>query len=154
MGCRLLEVVPSGNVGSSVLRVVLEREDGNPVTIEECESVSRDVSALLDAADEIGHRYLLEVSSAGLDRKLYSIDDAVRFVGRQVRVKTDEPVIPEPSEGKPAPTAGSRNLRGTLESVQGDVLRVVDGENRKTYNVRFGDIRQARLEFEWPGRRG
>jgi ribosome maturation factor RimP len=152
-GCRLLDVEPSGSGGSSVLRVVLEREDGNPVTIEECESVSRDVSALLDASDEIGHRYLLEVSSAGLDRKLYSIDDARRFVGRQVRVKTDEAVIPEPSEGKPASTAGSRNLRGTLESVQGDVLRVVDGENRKTYNVRFGDIRQARLEFEWPGRR-
>ena len=152
-GCRLLDVEPSGSGGSSVLRVVLEREDGNPVTIEECESVSRDVSALLDASDEIGHRYLLEVSSAGLDRKLYSIDDARRFVGRQVRVKTERPVIPEPSEGKPAPTAGSRNLRGTLESVQGDVLRVVDGENRKTYNVRFGDIRQARLEFEWPGRR-
>jgi len=152
-GCRLLDVEPSGSGGSSVMRVVLEREDGNPVTIEECEAVSRDVSALLDESDEIGHRYLLEVSSAGLDRKLYSIDDARRFVGRRVRVKTDEPVFPETSGGKSAPASGSRNLRGTLESVDGDVLRLVDGENRKTYNVRFGDIRQARLEFEWPGRR-
>ena len=151
-GCRLLDVEPSGSGGASVLRVVLERENGNPVTIEECEAVSRDVSALLDESDEIGHRYLLEVSSAGLDRKLYSIDDARRFVGRRVRVKTDEPVFPETSGGKSAP-GGSRNLRGMLESVDGDVLRVVDGENRKTYNVRFGDIRQARLEFEWPGRR-
>ena len=66
----------------------------------------------------------------------------------------DKPVFPEGSEGPSGPPAGSRNLRGTLESVQGDVLRVVDGENRKTYNVRFGDIRQARLEFEWPERRG
>jgi hypothetical protein len=38
--------------------------------------------------------------------------------------------------------------------VEGDVLRVVDEENRKTYNVRFGDIRLARLEFEWPERHG
>jgi ribosome maturation factor RimP len=153
-GCRLLEVEPTGSGGSSVMRVVLERQDGSPVTIEECEGVSRDVSALLDSSDEIGHRYSLEVSSAGLDRKLYTIDDARRFVGRRVRVKTDEPVLPEPSRGKAVPAAGSRNLRGTLESVEGDVLRVVDGENRKTYNVRFGDIRQARLEFEWPERRG
>ena len=153
-GCRLLDVEPSGSGGASVMRVVLEREDGSPVTTQECETVSRDVSALLDASDEIGHRYMLEVSSAGLDRKLYSLDDARRFVGRRVRVKTDEPVFPEPSGAKSATPAGSRNLRGTLESVQGDVLRVVDGENRKTYNVRFGDIRQARLEFEWPGRRG
>lgn len=151
-GCRLLAVEPSGSGGSSVMRLVLEREDGNPVTIEECEAVSREVSTLLDASDEIGHRYLLEVSSAGLDRKLYSIEDARRFVGRRIRVKTDDPVVPEPSGPPTASTAGSRNLRGTLESVAGDVLRLVDGENRKTYNVRFGDIRLARLEFEWPER--
>ncbi|HZI67576.1 MAG TPA: hypothetical protein VFF17_13515 [Thermoanaerobaculia bacterium] len=152
-GCRLLDIEPSGTGKASVMRVVLERGDGSPVTIAECEAVSREVSALLDASDEIAHRYMLEVSSAGLDRKLYSIDDARRFVGRRVRVKTDDPVFPEASEAKPGAAPGSRNLRGTLESVQGDVLRVVDGENRKTYNVRFGDIRQARLEFEWPGRR-
>lgn len=151
-GCRLLEVEPSGSGGSSVMRVVLEREDGSPVTIEQCETVSREVSPLLDASEEIGHRYRLEVSSAGLERKLYSIDDARRFVGRRVRVKTDEPVFPEAPV--PGPGGGSRNLRGKLESVEGDVLRVVDGENRKTYNVRFGDIRLARLEFEWPERRG
>ena len=63
------------------------------------------------------------------------------------------PVWPESSDAAGA-TTGSRNLRGTLESVSGDVLRLVDEENRKTYNVRFGDIRQARLEFEWPERRG
>ena len=153
-GCRLLDVEPSGTGGSSVMRVVLEREDGSPVTIAECEAVSREVSTLLDASDEIAHRYLLEVSSAGLDRKLYSIEDARRFVGRRVRVKTDDPVIPEPSGPVAGSAGGSRNLRGTLESVDGDRLRVVDGENRKTYNVRFGDIRLARLEFEWPERRG
>lgn len=153
-GCRLLAVEPSGTGRALVVRLVLEREDGSPVTIEECEGVSREVSPLLDASDEIGHRYLLEVSSAGLDRKLYSLDDARRFVGRPVRVKTDVPVFPEPTGPEAPPAGGSRNLRGTLESVEGDVLRVVDGENRKTYNVRFGDIRLARLEFEWPGRRG
>lgn len=153
-GCRLLDVEPSGTGGSSVMRVVLEREDGSPVTLAACEVVSRDVSTLLDASDEIGHRYLLEVSSAGLDRKLYSIDDARRFVGHRVRVKTDDPVFPEPSGPVAGSPAGSRNLRGTLEGVEGDRLRVVDGENRKTYNVRFGDIRVARLEFEWPQRRG
>ncbi|HEY3174072.1 MAG TPA: ribosome maturation factor RimP [Thermoanaerobaculia bacterium] len=153
-GCRLLAVEPSGTGRSAVLRLVLEREDGSSVSVEDCESVSREVSALLDASDEIHHGYVLEVSSAGLDRKLYSLDDARRFVGRRVRVKTEAPVLGESHEGERTPGPGSRNLRGTLESVDGDVLRVVDGENRKTYNVRFGDIRLARLEFEWPERRG
>jgi ribosome maturation factor RimP len=152
-GCRLLAIERSGVGRSSVLRIVLEREDGTPVTIEQCESVSREVSPVLDAADEISHAYALEVSSAGLDRKLYTVDDAQRFVGRRVRVKTDSPVLAESADPS-RDAAGSRNLRGTLESVEGDVLRVVDEENRKTYNVRFGDIRLARLEFEWPERHG
>jgi len=151
-GCRLLAIERSGVGRTSVLRIVLEKEDGSPVTIEQCEAVSREASTVLDAADEISHSYALEVSSAGLDRKLYSVEDARRFVGRRVRVKTDRPVVPDSEASRDA--AGSRNLRGTLDSVQGDVLRVVDEENRKTYNVRFGDIRLARLEFEWPERRG
>jgi len=153
-GCRLLAVEPSGTGRAAVVRLVLEREDGSSVSVEDCEAVSREASAVLDASDEIRHGYVLEVSSAGLDRKLYSLDDARRFVGRRVRVKTDAPVLAESSNGSSNVGSGSRNLRGTLESVDGDLLRVVDGENRKTYNVRFGDIRLARLEFEWPERRG
>jgi ribosome maturation factor RimP len=153
-GCRLLAIEPSGSGRSSVLRAVLEREDGSPVTVEDCEAVSREVSTLLDASDEISHTYALEVSSAGLERKLYSVEDARRFVGRRLRVKTDSAVLPESTEPSGPGGVGSRNLRGTLEGVRGDVLRVVDEENRKTYNVCFGDIRLARLEFEWPERRG
>jgi len=152
--CCLLAVESSGIGKSSVLRLVLEREDGSSVTVDDCEAVSREVSALLDASDEIPHGYLLEVSSAGLDRRLYSVEDARRFVGRRIRVKTDLPILPEAANGSGKPPVGSRNLRGTLERVDDDVLRLVDGENRKTYNVRFGDIRLARLEFEWPARRG
>jgi ribosome maturation factor RimP len=159
-GCRLLAIESSGGGRASVLRLVLEREDGSGVSVEDCEAVSREVSTLLDASDEISHGYTLEVSSAGLDRKLYTIGDARRFIGRRIRIKTDVPVVPEPAESREVSAAerrgasdGSRNLRGRLETVEADVLRVVDEENRKTYNVRFGDIRQARLEYEWPERR-
>jgi ribosome maturation factor RimP len=132
---------------------VLEKSNGEPATLEDCESVSREVSALLDASDPIGHRYTLEVSSAGLERRLYSLDDAERFTGRRVRVKTEIPVMPE-AIGQPgrAPLTAARNFSGVLESVAGDCLRVVDEENRRIYNVRFGDIRAARLDFQWPGK--
>ncbi|MFN2386820.1 MAG: ribosome maturation factor RimP [Thermoanaerobaculia bacterium] len=152
-GCRLLAVESAGAGRYSVLRLVLERPDGESVSLEECEAVSRAVSALLDANEEIAHRYTLEVSSAGLDRKLYTLDDAERFVGRRVRVQTTTPVTPEESEAAARSTAlPARNLRGELRSVDGDVLTIVDEENRKIYNVRFGDIRSARLEFPWPER--
>lgn len=153
-GCRLLAVESGGAGRFSVLRVVLERTDGSPVTIEECEAVSREISPLLDVSDEIAHRYTLEVSSAGLDRKLYSLEDARRYVGHRVRLKTETALLPQVSEPSRAAVSPSRNLKGVLSAVDGDVLTVVDEENRKTYNVRFADIRLARLDFEWPDRSG
>ncbi|HKD20199.1 MAG TPA: ribosome maturation factor RimP [Thermoanaerobaculia bacterium] len=154
-GCRLLAIESAGAGRFTVLRVVLEHQDGSAVTVEDCEAVSRDVSAVLDAADEISHRYTLEVSSAGLDRKLYSLDDARRFVGRRVRIKTDEAVVPKALErpgAKPPAISPARNFGGVLESVDGDVLTVVDEAERRIYNVRFGVIRLARLDYQWPER--
>jgi ribosome maturation factor RimP len=152
-GCRLLAVESAGAGRFSVLRVVLEQSSGDPVTLGECEAVSREVSALLDASEDIAHRYTLEVSSAGLERRLYTIEDAARFVGRRVKVKTEVPVAPEPL-GPPGrdPLTGARNITGVLKVVEGDRLSVVDEVNRRIYNVRFGDIRVARLDFEWPQR--
>jgi ribosome maturation factor RimP len=154
-GCRLLAIESAGAGRFSVLRLVLERQDGGAVTVEDCETVSRDASAVLDASDEIGHRYTLEVSSAGLERKLYTLEDAVRFVGRRVRVKTDAPVVPQATQApgaRPPAISPARNFGGLLERVEGDILTVVDEAQRRIYNVRFGDIRLARLDFEWPER--
>lgn len=156
-GCRLLAVESAGAGRFSVLRLVLERLDGSAASVDDCERVSREASAVLDATDEIPHRYTLEVSSAGLERRLYSLEDAERFVGRRVRVKTESPVTPAPL---PLPESGkrtgaispARNFGGRLERVDGDVLTVVDEADRRIYNVRFGDIRLARLDFEWPER--
>lgn len=84
-GCELLEVEPKGNV----LRLVLDRSEG--VTLAHCEAVSRQASALLDVADPGGSRYILEVSSPGLDRKLYGLGDYRRFTGREIRVTWKAP---------------------------------------------------------------
>src|SRR5262245_7521929 len=151
-GCRLLAVESAGAGRFSILRLVLEHLDGSPASVEDCESVSRETSAVLDAADEIPHRYTLEVSSAGLDRKLYSLEDAERFVGRRVRVKTENPVTPAPLPHSTGAISPARNFGGRLERVEGDVLTVVDEADRRIYNVRFGDIRLARLDYlsEWP----
>jgi ribosome maturation factor RimP len=152
-GCRLLAVENAGAGRFSVIRIVLERAGGDPVTVDDCEAVSREVSGLLDAADEIRHRYTLEVSSAGLDRKLYTLEDARRFVGKRVRVQTQSPVEAELLEaGTRGAALPSRRFAGILRSVEGDLLTVVDEENRKIYNVRFGNIRVARLDFHWPDR--
>jgi ribosome maturation factor RimP len=155
-GCRLLEIEGAGAGRFSTLRVVLERANGDPVMVEDCEAVSREVSELLDRSDEIPHHYTLEVTSAGLERKIYTLEDARRFVGRRVTVKTMSPVTPdrlEKEEPKRRKGAGAlspaRNFGGTLAAVEGDALRVVDEAEARIYNVRFAEIRTARLDFEW-----
>jgi ribosome maturation factor RimP len=150
-GCRLLAVETAGAGRFSVLRVVLERSSGEGATIDDCEAVSRQVSRILDGSDEIPHRYSLEVSSAGLDRKLYSLEDACRFINHRVRVKTDNPVIATLAEGAKhrGPPVSARNFSGILEKVDADLLTIVDDTDGKIYNVRFGDIRVAKLDFHW-----
>src|SRR5260370_9558425 len=100
-GCRLLALEGAGAGRYSVLRVVLERATGEPVTVDDCEGVSRDVSAVLDASDEIPHRYTLEVSSAGRGRNVYSPERACRFVGRRVAREAREPGAPLPASTVP-----------------------------------------------------
>jgi len=62
-----------------------ERADGS-MAIEDCERLSREISALLDAADPIRGDYVLEVSSPGIDRPLTRPEDFARFAGRQARI--------------------------------------------------------------------
>ncbi len=78
--CELAHVEAKGGV----LRIVLDHPTG--VTIENCARVSKQVSALLDRDDFGSGRYLLEVTSPGLDRQLYGPRDYQRFVGRAIRV--------------------------------------------------------------------
>jgi ribosome maturation factor RimP len=130
--------------GGRVLRVVIERpgvaapaapgEQGG-VTLDDCVSVSRDVSTALDAVDPIAQHYNLEVSSPGLDRPLTRPTDFVRHVGRLAKVKLSQPA----SDGQVV-------LRGTIvEADEGSVSMDVDG---KLHVVPHAHIKNARLQFE------
>lgn len=112
MGCEFwgLEYLSSGR--SAMLRIYI---DNDPVAVEDCEKVSRQVSSLLDVEDLIDSEYTLEVSSPGLDRPLYTLAQYEKYVGEDVALK-----LRFPYEGR-------RNFKGRLSGVEGeDVLLVVD----------------------------
>jgi ribosome maturation factor RimP len=124
-----------------VLRVILDRPGGadDVVTIEDCQRVSHDLSALLDVEEEQLElpdvKYVLEVSSPGLDRPLRGEADFRRFVGRLAKIVTSEPV-----EGQSA-------FAGRLAGVEaGDVLLA---EGRRTHRVPLAVIKRARLDVEF-----
>jgi ribosome maturation factor RimP len=83
-----------------LLRIYIDRESG--VTLKDCESVSRDLSAALDVEDIIAHAYSLEVSSPGLDRTLSKPEHFTRFAGSTVKIKVFQPID------------GQKVFRGTL----------------------------------------
>lgn len=100
---------------SPVLRIYIDTEQG--VTVDDCERVSHQVSAVLDVEDPITSAYMLEVSSPGFDRPLFKARDFERFAGEQAKITTKLPIN------------GRRNFTGQLQGMDGDnILIEVDGE--------------------------
>jgi ribosome maturation factor RimP len=114
MDYRLVRVSVSGSDGCTV-QVMAERLDGN-MTVEDCETVSRALSPVLDVADPIGHAYRLEVSSPGLDRPLVRSSDFERYAGHRVKVELAMPV------------AGRRRFKGMLLGLENSCARVRQDE--------------------------
>ncbi len=77
----------------NILQILLEKSSGEGVSIGECTEVSRLTSRLLDVEDIIPGNYMLEVSSAGLDRPLMSKNDYIRFIGKQAKISLKEKIM-------------------------------------------------------------
>jgi ribosome maturation factor RimP len=135
LGCELLAVETKGGT----LRLILDHPDG--VTLEHCESVSKQASALLDVADVKSGKYVLEVSSPGLDRKFYRMDDYQRFLGRTVRVTWRHP------EDRSKETVVGKLLSFTAEKPQSIGLEI-EGSTRNV-DIRLQDVESTRLEPEY-----
>ena len=85
LGYRLVRVRISGLAGCTV-QIMAERPDGT-MTIEDCETVSRALSPVLDVADPIERAYRLEMSSPGIDRPLVRRSDFERHAGNRVKIE-------------------------------------------------------------------
>ena len=81
--CWGIEYISQGR--HSVLRVYIDHENG--ILIEDCETVSRQLSAVMDVEDPISSEYTLEVSSPGMDRPLFTLEQFAAFVGEQVKIR-------------------------------------------------------------------
>jgi ribosome maturation factor RimP len=104
-GLEVVEVELRGGGNARMLRIFIDKPGG--VTHEDCANLSREVGTILDVADAApGGSYVLEVSSPGLDRKLFRPVDYERFTGSRIKLTTRQPVN------------GNRHFEGRLESFQ------------------------------------
>jgi len=131
LGFDLVRVAMIGGTSDPTLQIMAERPDTRQLTIDDCSSLSRQVSDLLDAADPIEESYRLEVSSPGIDRPLTRPADFADWAGHEARIKFAEPV------------EGARQVSGILEGIDGDTITVATpkGERR----VAFANIASAKL---------
>ncbi|MCL1819650.1 MAG: ribosome maturation factor RimP [Oscillospiraceae bacterium] len=131
-GCGLWDVEYHKEGGRWYLRVYIERDEG--VSTEHCEQVSRALDPLLDEKDVVREEnYILEVSSAGLERALKRPEHFEKSLGKQVTLSFY------------TPRNGSKEKSGTLEAYDGGVV-TLDGER-----IDIKEIAKINLTFNWEG---
>jgi ribosome maturation factor RimP len=145
LGYELVEVRWGGSGQRPLLKLRIDRPDAKPgtgVTVDECATVSRALEPWLDAHQAVGDKYVLEVSSPGVDRPLVRQRDFDRFRGERVAV-TGHGVLLGRSTRLEGELLGLLDEGSEAEAV---VLRLSSGEE---VNVPKKDIRRVNLVFEW-----
>src|SRR3954447_7585204 len=135
LGLRLVRVKISGLSGCTV-QIMAERSDGT-MTIEDCETLSRALSPVLDVADPIDRAYRLEISSPGIDRPLVRRSDFERHAGHLVKIEMA------------VAHQGRKRFRGLLAGCEGDAVRLhrddIRGDEDADVLLVMEDISDARL---------
>ena len=133
MGYELVRVAINGAEMKTV-QIMAERADRQDMTVDDCEKISQTASALLDVADPFNGRWVLEVSSPGIDRPLVKPADYDRFKGEEIKVELINDID------------GRKRFKGILKGIQ---------ENRITMDFEgqeiafdFADVARAKLTFK------
>ena len=130
LGLECLGVEYSPSHGNSLVRVYIDAPQ-RAVTVDDCEAVSRQVSAMLDVNDPITGRYTLEVSSPGLDRPLYTPQQFARFIGQSAKIEVNLAI------------AGRRRFQGPILAVEGE--EVVLEQDGVPVRITHANIHKAKL---------
>ncbi|HLF84682.1 MAG TPA: ribosome maturation factor RimP [Blastocatellia bacterium] len=133
-GLELVHWEMVGPRNNFVLRIYIDKPGG--VSHGDCQAVSNQVGTLLDVEDLIPNRYVLEVSSPGIERGLYKRADYERFSGSRVKVKTSQPID------------GQRTFRGKLMGLVGDSVSL-DADGRGQMEIPYEQIVKANIEYEF-----
>jgi ribosome maturation factor RimP len=131
-----LELVRAEAIGAAqnpTVRIFIDKPNG--ISHEDCAIFSREIGEILDIDDFISSSYILEVSSPGLERELYTLKDFAKFVGSLAKIRTKKPIT------------GQRNFRGRIRAVENDEVIFDDqtcGEIKFSYEL----VAKANLEID------
>ncbi|MBK5273482.1 MAG: ribosome maturation factor RimP [Desulfuromonadales bacterium] len=122
-----------------VLRLFIDKEGG--VTLDDCATVSHELSAILDVEEVISDHYTMEVSSPGLDRPLKKLQDYERYSGRLVKIRTYDQLLDDSGNKR-------KTFLGTLDGLVDGCIRITLKEGQ-TATIPLDRVAKANLEFEF-----
>ena len=133
LGYDLVRVAFIGGTSDPTLQIMAERPDTRQLILSDCETISRHLSDMLDAADPIEGSYRLEVSSPGIDRPLTRLKDFDDWSGHMARIALAEP------------QGGRKQFSGTICGTgEGGIVHLT-GKDGKDYPIPFSSISSAKL---------
>ena len=132
-GIELVHVEVAGTKRDAVIRIFIDKEGG--VTLDDCSSVSRAIEEVLDGEDKIPSKYVLEVSSPGIERQLYSLKDFIKFTGHLAKVKLKNELN------------GQKTFVGVITSVDGDEI-TIDDRTKGITRFDHSEIDKANLKID------
>lgn len=129
MGYELVAIERLRQAKHETLRVYIDKPEG--INVDDCAAVSHQLSGVLDVEELISRAYDLEISSPGLNRPLFKMEDFQRFTGQDTKIRLIMPLD------------GRRNFKGTIIGVEGNNVLVQVDQQR--FELPFDQIEQARL---------
>ncbi len=127
-----IEMGQDATTSMPLLRIMCENPETGRINIDECATISREISATLDVEDLIPYAYRLEVSSPGIDRPLVSFDDFKAYIGHDARVWLSIPL-----------ENGQKKMRGTIQSVEDETITLLSDSD--VFKIEFHKISRAKL---------
>ncbi len=136
MGYDVVRIRVGGGSKHKHLQIMLDRQDDSALNVDDCEKVSKHISVLLDVEDPIEQEYVLEVSSAGLNRPLTRAKDFSKYAGipSKVTLKISH--------------NGQRNFTGTIKEVKDETFAFEDRDTKEIFDFPFSNVSDAHLIFE------
>ena len=132
-GVELVHVEIAGIKHDMVVRVFIDKPEG--VAIDDCSRFSKAAEEILDAEDIVPSKYVLEVSSPGIERELYSLADFVKFTGKLAKVKLT------------AAIGGQKIFIGEIVDASDDQI-VIDDRTQGKVTFKYADVSKANLRID------
>ncbi len=121
------------SANTAQVRIFIDKDDG--INLDDCSRVSQQLSAVLDVEDPVEVPYTLEISSPGINRKLFTAEQIKRSVGSRVKVKTTWPIDER------------RNIRGILQDADDENMTVIT-DDAQSFVIPVDAIKNAKLDVD------